>query len=338
MWASGDGETPLIDCGTLCTASVPPDPWVELQAIPEPGFTFYGWSGECEGSRDWSCSFWMDCERAATALFGREPATLEVLLDGGAGIVRSTPAGIECGGYGACSAEFPQGTSVTLSAEPAAGWVFAGWSGACAGTERTCVVDMSVTEGSWSLIRVTARFAPSAQIFVTTTEGVGTVSSDSGPCHTFGPGCIVDALPGAIVDLVAHPAPGWAVDRWSGACTGSGTRCSLSPENAGPYYVQVSFVPAVPVEVQVLGPGTVSSPQAEFTCRLDESSTPETPLSWCVAEFAPARPAEINAIAEPGFRLRRWAAPCQWESETCVFTPWGSTLISAIFSRRRPRR
>src|SRR5688500_9569504 len=51
----------------------------------------------------------------------------------GSGTVTSNPTGINCGTT--CSRSFSGGTSVTLSAVPASGSVFAGWSGGgCSGT------------------------------------------------------------------------------------------------------------------------------------------------------------------------------------------------------------
>ncbi|WP_414654075.1 InlB B-repeat-containing protein [Hyalangium sp.] len=69
--------------------------------------------------------------------------TLNVTLAGnGSGAVVSTPAGINCPA-GNCSASFPAGTFVTLTATPAAYFdLFAGWSGACWGTDA-CPVMMS---------------------------------------------------------------------------------------------------------------------------------------------------------------------------------------------------
>ena len=62
------------------------------------------------------------------------PATLTVLRAGsGSGTVTSSPRGIDC--HSACSASFGEGTVVTLTATPAAGSTFTGWSGAgCSGT------------------------------------------------------------------------------------------------------------------------------------------------------------------------------------------------------------
>jgi hypothetical protein len=50
----------------------------------------------------------------------------------GTGTVTSSPAGITCGAD--CSESYPGGTVVTLTAAPASGSTFSGWSGACSGT------------------------------------------------------------------------------------------------------------------------------------------------------------------------------------------------------------
>src|SRR6185503_9099543 len=69
----------------------------------------------------------------------------------------SDPAGIECvtdGGPG-CLHAFPRGSTVKLTAAPAAGATFVQWAGDCAGTNPTC----SLTMGADHQVR--AVFEPS---------------------------------------------------------------------------------------------------------------------------------------------------------------------------------
>lgn len=68
----------------------------------------------------------------------------------GSGSVISNPAGINCGS--SCSASFSSGSSVALTATPASGFTFTGWSGSCTGT-GVCTMSMS------SAKNVTATFA-----------------------------------------------------------------------------------------------------------------------------------------------------------------------------------
>jgi YVTN family beta-propeller protein len=58
----------------------------------------------------------------------------------GSGTVVSSPPGLNC--PATCSASFPSGTLVSLTALPSAGSTLAGWSGACSGT-GACSVPMS---------------------------------------------------------------------------------------------------------------------------------------------------------------------------------------------------
>jgi hypothetical protein len=85
-------------------------------------------------------------------------STLTVTPAGaGVGTVTSSPMGIDCGGVGhtTCSGEFETGSSVTLTAAPAAGSQFTGFTGGgCpAGASLTCAVTMSAAQS------VTATFA-----------------------------------------------------------------------------------------------------------------------------------------------------------------------------------
>jgi len=76
----------------------------------------------------------------------------------GTGTVTSAPGGINCGST--CGSGFAYGTSVTLTAAPAAGSAFGGWSGtACSGTTTTCTFTITVTTN------VTATFNSPTQGF-----------------------------------------------------------------------------------------------------------------------------------------------------------------------------
>jgi hypothetical protein len=118
---------------------------VTLKATPARHFHFAGWSGDCSDSGP--CEVAMGAEREVKALFNRNTAYSLTLARTGAGkgIVKSHPAGINCG-Y-ACisvSASFDQGEEVALEVSKVAlGSTFGGWSGGgCSGTAPTCTVAM----------------------------------------------------------------------------------------------------------------------------------------------------------------------------------------------------
>lgn len=87
-----------------------------------------------------------------TTRFGTPPNQYALSVSKtGDGFVAGAPTGIECGAT--CSAQYDEGTVVTLNALPDPGWSFAGWSGACSGV-GACVVTMGAAQS------VTAHFNP----------------------------------------------------------------------------------------------------------------------------------------------------------------------------------
>src|SRR5207249_866094 len=116
----------------------------------------------------------------------------------GSGTVTSTPAGITCGTN--CSASYPTGTLVTLTASPAADAIFGGWSGgACTGT-GSCTVTLTAAT------TVTATFTQTFPLTISKAgSGFGTVTSAPAGI-TCGSKCSVSYPTGTLVTLTASPA------------------------------------------------------------------------------------------------------------------------------------
>jgi hypothetical protein len=130
---------PGINCGLVCTAPFATGSSVTLTATPAQGSVFIGWSGACTGAG--TCNVTMNGDQSVTATFSPSTFTLTVTETGnGTGSVTSNPPGITC--QDVCSSSFPTGSQVTLTATPAQGSTFAGWSGPCSGT-GTCSVTMN---------------------------------------------------------------------------------------------------------------------------------------------------------------------------------------------------
>jgi serine protease AprX len=137
----------------------------------------------------------------------------------GTGSVASTPSGIACGTV--CSASYPSGGSVTLTATAAAGSTFTGWSGDCTGT-GSCTVTM---DGNHS---VTASFAIVQPTLTVTRAGNGSGKVTSTPTGiNCGTTCGATFKSGTSVTLKASPAAGSKFTGWSGDCSGTNVNCKL---------------------------------------------------------------------------------------------------------------
>jgi 6-phosphogluconolactonase (cycloisomerase 2 family) len=135
----------------------------------------------------------------------------------GSGTVASTPAGIDCGST--CASDFPYGSQVALTATPAAGSTFSGWSGDCTGSAGcTVVIDQARS--------VVASFAliPVALTVRRTGSGFGTVAARSNlssiECEAT---CSTEFPYGSRVTLTAASATGSRFTGWTGGeCSGTG--------------------------------------------------------------------------------------------------------------------
>jgi hypothetical protein len=158
-----------INCPSSCSASFATDSTVSLSATPASGWSFAGWGGACSGLGN-PCSVTMSSAKSVSATFTQVASYTLTVSGSGTGQGTVTGSGINCtinngGTSGTCQASYPSGTNVTLTATPASGSTFSGWSGSCSGT-GTCSVTMSSNRS------VTAGFSLQGSGDVQLTNGV----------------------------------------------------------------------------------------------------------------------------------------------------------------------
>jgi len=136
-----------INCPTTCTASFASGTSVTLTATAGSGSQFGGYSGACSGA---SCQLVLSSNQSVSATFTTGGQLTVTVV--GQGTVTSSPAGISC--PTTCTAAFANGAVVSLTATPASGNNFSGFSGACTGAN--CQLTLSSTAGA----SVTATFSP----------------------------------------------------------------------------------------------------------------------------------------------------------------------------------
>jgi len=146
----------------------------------------------------------------------------------GAGTVTSIPPGVNCGSGAGCTASFPSGTSVQLTATPAPGSIFGGWSANCTPsiappTGGTCAVVMNNNEAVGAIFDLGA--AATLQV-VFSGAGTGVVTSSPAGINC-GPTCSAGFVSGTSVTLTATPNSGSSFGQWSGCDSTTGQSCTV---------------------------------------------------------------------------------------------------------------
>ncbi|MDR2032676.1 MAG: InlB B-repeat-containing protein [Azoarcus sp.] len=222
---SGQG----IDCGTDCSESYASGSKVTLTAAPASGYTFSGWSGACSGSAA-TCTVTLTANASVTATFLQTQAVRRTLTVQRVGNGTVSGQGISCGTD--CSEQYASGSKVTLTAAPASGYIFSGWSGACSGSAATCTVTLNANAS------VTATFTAAKPTYHTlsvrrsgllggSVTGTGiNCGSDCSERYTSGTQVTLTAKPplGGVLGLIGYSFTGWG-----GACASakSAKTCTL---------------------------------------------------------------------------------------------------------------
>lgn len=232
----------------------------------------------------------------------------------GNGTVTSSPAGINCGAD--CTETYGHGTMVALTASPAAGSTFAGWSGDCTGT-GTCNVSMTAARS------VTATFTQNTYSLTVSRAGTGIGTVTSSPA---GINCGVDCAEtyghGTVVMLTAAPSAGSAFAGWSGGgCTGTGA-CVVTMTAATTVTATFTLnTYTLSLTRAGTGSGTVTSSPAGINCGADCSET-----------YGHGTVVTLTAAPAVGSSFSGWSGGGCTGTGTCAVTMTAATAVTATFT------
>lgn len=197
---------------------------VTLTATPDSGNVFMGWTGDITSSE----------------------ATTQVTITGNTAVVANfaevsfRTLNLQVTGQGSAEADpdqthYQNGEIITLTATPAIGWAFTGWTGDLISTTSPIQVVMDADK------TITANFAPDGPYTLSVqTEGQGTVTK--APDQT-------DYDAGTEVMLTPNPAGGWIFAGWKGDLTGSASPAKVVMDKS-------KTITAVFVEQSTSGPSS----------------------------------------------------------------------------------
>ncbi|TQV88894.1 InlB B-repeat-containing protein [Aliikangiella coralliicola] len=237
--------------------------------------------------------------------------TLTVSVNG-SGSVSSDVSGIDCGSD--CSKNYNDGTAVDLTAVPAEGFIFSGWSGACSGTSR-CQVTMSQNQA------VTAVFSEETQLgeysLNVVNDGGGMVSSQPVGIEC-GTDCAENYTENTDVTLTATAEATHTFDGWSGDCNGTDT-CQLSMSQNR--LVTAIFIPKSTLTVSKNEGGMVTSQPEGIDCGND-----------CDQAYARNTNVVLTATPQDGYIFSGWAGDDCSGQEPCSLFLNGDKVVTATFA------
>lgn len=262
-----------IDCGQNCSSEYVEGTVVELSATPEQDKKLKEWQGACIHNES-ICLVTMDAPKNVNVIFvdiGQRK--LQLFFEGnGTVYFPGGPRGadlteefvnnkLKSGKFPRfcrkdCKGEWSVDSRLRLVPEPAEGFEFEGWGGACSGNGH-CILPMNVHR------QVTAKFKklpPKHDITISVT-GNGVIKSGDAmiDCRNV---CTVTSTEGMPLTLTAYPDPDLAFASWGGDCfgkeSGKEKSCTLtidSPKSVTAEFRQQNYT----LSLTVVGRGRVKS-------------------------------------------------------------------------------
>jgi len=266
---------------------------VTLTASPAAGYQFSGWSGDLSGSTN-PAAITMNANKTVTATFTALPQyTLTVNIAGSGTVTLNPPGGV-----------YTAATVVTLTAAPAAGFVFSGWSGDLSGSANPAAITMDANK------TVTATFTALPQYTLTANiSGNGTVQLNP-------PGGIYNQ--GTVVSLTAVPGTGFRFSGWSGDLSGTANPASLTMNANKTVTATFAPIPRYTLTLSTVGLGAI---------------TADPPAPGGVYDSAAV--VTLTANADPGWRFSGWSGDLSGLINPEIITMNANKSVTATFVERR---
>lgn len=287
----------------------------------EPGYARKAWGGACAGQGN-TCDVTMNQNLTVNATFGTTVLSATTPTNGSIG-----GAGLDCGK--SCSAKVVPGTNVSISANPAQGWAFDSWGGACAGKGNPCGLAMAQDQS----VSVKFKSVGVHTVSATAPAAGGSIGGAGLSCGAGGTTCTATATSGTTVGLSANPSVGWQFDSWDGACKGQGAGCSVAVnanvsvsatfKNVGTAVLTVS--PA-PVGGDVTAFYVSSGTYAGVSCKANKKNA-------CSGTYTKGTALSIGTYDIDGGSFKGWVGDCAGKANPCPLTMDANHTISATFGR-----
>lgn len=297
-----------------------PNSQVTVTATPASGYLFTGWSGDASGSQN-PLTVTMTGNKAVTANFSAVPAstyTLTLPARTGGSVTKSPDL-----------PNYPQGTVVTLTAAPSAGYVFGSWRRDSYGSGNPLQITM---DGNKTAVADFIPSSPGSSVLV-----IGTPTNLSLPAAA-GSGTLSVINQGSgTMYWSASPTVNWLQVNSTGSSgvTGGGGSNGLSYS-----WIENPTTNARSGEIRVYSPGAQQNPQI-FTIT-QAAGTPAYAIqvtadngsvsrSLDQASYTPGTQVTLTAAPITGYQFTGWSGDAAGNQPSIIVTVDGNKNIVANF-------
>ncbi len=266
---------------------------VILTATPQEGYAFSSWSGDLSGNEN-SATVIMDSDKTIIATFTLIQGQTFTLTTSatGAGSITLDPEG----------GTYNEGTVVTLTAEPQAGYEFSGWDGHLSGNANPATLIMDSDKS------VTATFTEVIpEVYNLTVETTGNGTVDVTPDLSVYPA-------GTTIILTATAQEGYEFSGWNGDLSGNANPASLVMNSD-------KIVNAVFTEI----------PPTQYDLTVQISGEGEVVLDPAGGTYDEGTVVTLTATPDEGYTFLRWAGDLSGTSSTAQITMDAHKTVGAVF-------